>query len=89
MRKTFKVDGDFGAFYAAEKWCKDNGYSVGSMERERPIGLAKDASYVSKWCNLSGSDKKILDGVIAEGSKRNNDVTVIIFDEVDQRGVYQ
>jgi hypothetical protein len=88
MRMVFKADGDFGAFYAAEKWCCDNGYSVGSMERDRPIGLAKGNYDISKWHNL-GSDKQLLDGVIAEGSKRENDVTVIIFDDVDQKGVYQ
>lgn len=88
MRKVFKADGDFGAFYAAEKWVRENGYSVGSMERDRPIGLAKGDYYISKWRNL-GEDKLLLDGVIAEGSKRENDITVIIFDDEDKAGIYQ
>lgn len=87
MRKVFKADGDFGAYYAAEKWIKENGYSYGSMERNYPIGIAKGDCYISKWCNLGG-DKNLLDGVIAEGSKRDNDVTVIIFDDVDKNGIY-
>jgi len=88
MRKTFNADGDFGAFYAAEKWLRDNDYSTGSMEREKPIGIAKGDCSISKWSNL-GADVKELDGVIASGSKRCSDVTVIIFDEADHRGIYQ
>lgn len=88
MRKTFKADGDFKAFYAAENWLRENGYSTGSMERDEPIGIAKGDCYISKWRNL-GEDKDLLDGVIARGDKRNGDVTVIIFDNTDPRGVYQ
>lgn len=88
MRKTFKAGDDFEAFYAAEKWLEDNGYSSGSMERERPIGIAKGDCYISKWRNL-GQDKALLDGCIAAGDKRNSDVTVIIFDDADPSGIYQ
>lgn len=86
MRKTFKADGAFGAFYAAETWLRDNGYSVGSMERDRPIGIAKGDCDISKWSNL-GADKALLDGVIAGGSKRDSDITIIIFDNTDPRGI--
>lgn len=85
MRKTFKAKDDFEAFYAAEEYLKENGYSIGSIERNAPIGVAKGDCYISKWCNL-GSDRKFLDGVIAEGDKRNGDVTIIIFDDVDVKG---
>jgi hypothetical protein len=88
MRKTFKAGEDFDAFYAAEKWLRENGYSIGSMEREKPIGIAKGDCYISKWRNL-GEDKARLDGVIASGDKRNSDITVIIFDDADPGGIYQ
>ena len=88
MKKVFAADGDFGAIYAAENWLKENGYSYGSMERNWPIGIAKGDCYISKWTNL-GEDMKLLDGVIAEGSKRDSDVIVIIFDDVDKNGVYK
>ena len=88
MRKTFKAHGNFEAFYAAEKWLRENGYSVGSMERDAPIGIAKGDCYISKWRNL-GNDKTLLDGVIVEGDKRDGDVTIIIFDEADPQGTYR
>ena len=88
MRKTFNVEGDFKSFYAAEAWLRENGYSTGSMQRDSPIGVAKGECCISKWRNL-GDDMKLLDGIIAEGDKRNGEVTVIIFDSVDVRGVYQ
>lgn len=88
MRKVFKADGDFGAYYAAEEWLKENGYSYGSMQRDSPVGIAKGDCYISKWRNL-GNDTCFLDGVIAEGNKRESDVTVIIFDADDKRGTYK
>jgi hypothetical protein len=86
MRKVFKAGNDFEAFYAAEKWAKENGYSVGSIERDAPIGLAKGDCYISKWRNL-GEDRERLDGVIARGDKRTSDVTVIIYDDTDAFGL--
>ena len=88
MRKVFKAADDFEAFYAAQKWLREEGYAVGSMERDCPIGIAKGDCYISKWRNL-GSDRERLDGVMAEGDKRNGDVTVIIFDDADPRGTYR
>jgi hypothetical protein len=89
MRKTFKENGAFGAVYEAEKWLKENGYSIGSMDSDAPIGVAKgEGRYISKWHNL-GEDKVLLDGVIARGWKRDSDITIIIFDDVDPKGIYQ
>jgi hypothetical protein len=87
MRKAFKTGNDFDAFYAAEKWLKQNGYSIGSMECDRPIGIVKGDCYIPKWRYVD--DRAALDGVIATGGKRNCDITVIIFDDADPRGIYQ
>lgn len=54
---------DFEALYLAQDWADENGYTVGSLERNQPIGIALDSEYVSKWRNL-GQDKLLLDGVI-------------------------
>lgn len=88
MRKIFKAGSDFEAFYAAEKWLHERGYSAGSMERDSPIGIVHGDCYISKWRNL-GTDKERIDGVIAEGDKRNGDVTIIIFDDTDPKGIYR
>jgi hypothetical protein len=81
MKKVFKNDGStFSGIYAAEKWCKEQGYTIGSMERSKPIGLKKDCSYISKWSNMTSSEHKMLDGVIEPvGSFRNGDAEVTIY----------
>jgi len=46
---NFEANGDFGASRAAEKWLKENGYSVGSMQRGHPRGILKGDWDVAKW----------------------------------------
>lgn len=61
-QKAFDADGDFGAYYAACEWLKQNGFSYGSMQRDDPMGIMKGDWEIAKWRNLSESDKKSLDG---------------------------
>jgi hypothetical protein len=65
--KTFPVpehSPDFGALYAAQKWCAEHGISYGSMQRGSPIGL-KDGDYdIKKWRNLNKTHREMLDGTL-------------------------
>ncbi len=79
MMLEFNKAGDFAAFRDAEKWCTDRGVSVGSMERDSPIGLMVGDVSISKWRNLSESERLELHGTIT-GDKRNGPV-YIQFDE--------
>ena len=81
MKIIFKAGQDFEAFYNAEKWLKENGYSWGSMQRSDPIGITKE-NWIggAKWRHLTPKGKAALDGIIEGESKRNGDITITIFD---------
>lgn len=76
--KVFESTGEtFSAITNAEKWASEKGLTIGSMQREAPMGLAKNAEYVSKWYNL-GPDVKRLDGAIVGEDKREGSVTIFL-----------
>lgn len=78
FEKTFTGDGtDFSAIHEAEAFARTHNLTVGPMQREYPMGLAHDASYVSKWGNL-GEDAPNLDGAIVGDSKRSGPVTLLL-----------
>lgn len=79
--KHFDADGTFGAVTNAQNFLKENGYSVGSMQRHAPIGVAKGDVDISKWRNL-GPDVKDLDGVMVSDSFREGSVTVYLSEEI-------
>ena len=62
---TFTQEGEFAAYNAAEKWCEENGYSCGSMQRDAPIGLLKGNWQIAKWRNLNADEIKQLDGTMS------------------------
>jgi hypothetical protein len=72
---TFANTGDFAAMYAAEDWCKQNGYSVGSSQRGSPRGLLRGDWLIAKWRNLTAAERRQLDGQMT-GDMRNGPVTV-------------
>lgn len=75
--KKFDNSGDtFSAFRAAEEYLRAKGFDVGSMQREAPIGVARDAD-ISKWHNL-GADRQLLDGAMVSGDWREGSVTVYL-----------
>ncbi len=82
--KTFPaVPGDtFAAHSAAVAFLKEKGYSVGSMQRGSPIGVAKGDCDISKWRNL-GPDVKELDGVLVSDSFREGSVTLYLAQAVE------
>jgi len=77
--KVDKGETDFQAFYDARKYLKDEGYSVGNMERDSPIGFKKGNYKIEKWRNLDDSDKDELDGILYSDNWRSGDVYIIYF----------
>jgi hypothetical protein len=73
----FDEVGDFKAYYAACDWCKKNGVSYGSMQRDDPIGLMRGDYDISKWRNMTKKEQESLDGQM-NGDKRNGPVTITI-----------
>lgn len=66
LTKTFEhVDGDdFSAYHAAEKWCAERGYSVGSMQRGAPTLVFYGDCDVAKFRNISPQERKAAIGKI-------------------------
>jgi hypothetical protein len=74
----FTAEGDFEACRKAEKWCNENGFSVGSMQGPSPRGILKGDIMISKWRNMSHKELGQLDGKMT-GDMRNGPVVVQIF----------
>ena len=48
----FPANGTFAAYYSAERFLKELGYSTGSMECSEPIGISLEYDHISKWNNM-------------------------------------
>ena len=74
---------DFRASNEAEDYLKREGYVVGSMSSDYPIGFikSKDVVSIGKWNNLSRHEIASLDGVMipVNGDMRNGNVVVVFF----------
>jgi hypothetical protein len=70
--------GDFSAYYDAEAWCAENGYSIGMMCGKLPIGILKGSYHIAKWRNLTKKEISALHGRMT-GDMRNGPVTVEIY----------
>lgn len=79
----FNETGDFRSFYAAEKWCTENGYSVGSMQRDFPIGIHKGDWQIPKWLNMNSEDRDGLDGYMESNDFRTGTVRIVIKDKAE------
>jgi len=78
--KTFKEEGTFESFYAAENWLNKNGYSYGSMCYPQPIAVVKgEYNLPEKWKNFSAAQKSLVDGIITSDDFREGEVTVILY----------
>ena len=81
-RKEFpRSDTAFEAFHAAEEFCKEQGFSVGRMQREAPIGIKRGNYDIQKWRNLDRDDRKLMDGAIIGSDKRHGPVIVVWAEE--------
>lgn len=76
---VFDQVGTFAALYAAQDWCKANGISYGSSQAGAPTGLLRGDFAISKWRNLSTSERAELDGTMT-GDFRNGPVTIDLKD---------
>jgi hypothetical protein len=79
MKLEFNESGDWKAVTAAEKWCAENGISVGTMQGASPRGLKRGEFTIAKWRNLSENDIAGLDGRMT-GDMRNGPVIIEITD---------
>tara|TARA_R100000951_G_C2653160_1_gene185164 strand:- start:11228 stop:11521 length:294 start_codon:yes stop_codon:yes gene_type:complete len=84
--KEFKNDGeDFSGIGGARDFLKEKGFSIGSMQRDAPMGVSKEYEYIAKWRNLSSDDRLQLDGTITftDGGPRNGTATINLNVEVE------
>jgi len=75
----FKPSGTFGAVTEAREWLKTEGYVIGSMCGDEPIGFSKVADYIAKWRNISPIEWKKLDGILISDDFREGDVKILFF----------
>lgn len=76
FEKTFNQIGTFKAWYAAETWLSENGYSYGSTCAVSPyVGVLKGEYCIAKWRNLTSTEKEELDGVVT-GNFREGPVVI-------------
>lgn len=81
-KHSFKENGTFQSFYAAQAWCAANGYEEGSMCSPMPIAIMKGVYDLPwKWKNLSKKEKQMVDGVIVTNTNtfREGEITIYIF----------
>ncbi len=65
MKRIFENTGRaFSGVEAATEWLADYGYSSGSMERDRPIGILRGTVNIAKWTNLTNTERRGLHGTI-------------------------
>lgn len=81
MKKVFDNKGTFKAYYTAENFVREKGYSFGSMCMNMPIALKKGDWHIAKWRNLTGTEKLDIDGHITSKDFREGPVTVETFDK--------
>lgn len=76
---TFDQTGTFKAYYEACEWCKQNGFSVGSMARDMPIGIHRGECDIAKWYNLTQAERDGLDGYIeCDSNFRESPVRIVL-----------
>ena len=75
--EEFEAAGTFKAIHAAEKYAKAEGYNVGSMCRDMPIALSKEAEYIAKWRNIDPSEYLLLGGVLLSDDFREGSVLFV------------
>lgn len=76
MKKVFDtLGGNFEACHEAEAWCRERCIAVGRMAADQPRGLLFGYYNIAKWHNLSGPERRELDGTMT-GDMRHGPVIV-------------
>lgn len=86
-RHSFSVEGTFESYGKACEWCKENGYSYGSMCRDEPIALMKGDYIIAKWRNLSEDERHNSDGLMLSSDFREASVRVIIYEALESKNL--
>jgi len=81
MIKEFQGSGDFEAWSAAAKWCKEHGLSGGSSCRSGPLGLLFGDYAIAKWHNLTATERNQLHGTLT--AHRNGPAIVNIKEQFE------
>lgn len=82
LEKVFPNTGiEFSAINDAEKWLKENGYSVGPMDATAHKCAIFHGNYViGKWRNLDHKEKDSIDGILTYSDARNGEVKVVLYE---------
>ncbi|ARR55358.1 hypothetical protein HY78_18885 [Rhizorhabdus wittichii DC-6] len=75
----FDQPGDFTAMYAAERACRDAGFSIGASQRGAPRGLLFGDFIISKWRNMTQRQRLDLHAEMVGG--RDGPVAVALRDD--------
>ena len=70
--------GPFSAYRDAEAWCKEQGYSIGDMQRGAPTLVYFGDCDVAKFRNVSAGERKSAIGKISGVAGRLRDGPVIV-----------
>ena len=84
----FKVEGTFHSYYAAQHWCKENGFDYGSTCAMHPMALMR-GKYIAygipqKWKNMSDEERNTVHGIMT-GDLRDGTVKIFIFNKTASR----
>lgn len=81
-RITWRHTGeDFSGYNAARAALEGAGFSVGTMQRDNPMGLLFGEYAIAKWRNLSDADRDELHGFV-RGDCRNGPMTAHLYTNV-------
>ncbi len=79
----FEPDGQtFSAWYRAQEWCRQNGYSFGSLSRDMPVAVMRGPyDLPQKWKNMTEKERRFVDGKITSPDFREGPVTITLRDQ--------
>lgn len=79
---TFTKPGDFQALYEAQAWCRENGFSMGSLCSPESVALMRGKVLIAKWRNLTVEERERIHGKMTGPDFRNGPVTIEIYEQI-------
>ena len=78
---TFKEEGTFQSYYAAEGYLAHIGYSCGSLDGSfNPVAIQKgEYTLPEKWHNFKAKDKNVIAGIMTSNDWREGEVKVTLY----------
>ena len=78
-----KDEKEFPSEIEAENWAKENGYSIGSMQRGAPRAMAQGDMYIAKWRNIGDEDYERIEALLlVSGEQGDRSAKIVFFDTV-------